>query len=147
MGLSQVKEGVTRAFGARLKTGLANSTRSGLRSILSGLLATIALQSFTATALMTASFAERCLVNPRMAQIVLLGANVGTAVSAWLVAAGTEMFAPLLLIAGVMLMRNGSSARQGLGSALTGSGLMLFRSRSLALQQSQCVRRRHWPLF
>jgi phosphate:Na+ symporter len=125
-GLSQVKEGVTRAFGARLRTGLANSTKSGLRSLLSGLVATIALQSSTATALMTASFAERGLVNPRMAQIVLLGANIGTAVTAWLVAAGTEIFAPLLLLVGLILLRNGSIARKGLGTALIGIGLMLL---------------------
>lgn len=132
-GLSQVKDGVTRAFGTRLRTGLANSTKSGLRSILSGLVATIALQSSTATALMTASFAERGLINPRMAQIVLLGANIGTAVTAWLVAAGTEVLAPLLLLAGFILMRNGSSSRQGLGTALTGIGLMLLSLQVLGL--------------
>jgi phosphate:Na+ symporter len=125
-GLAQVKEGVTRAFGARLRTGLANSTRSSIRSLLSGLFATIALQSSTATALMTASFAERGLINPRMAQIVLLGANIGTAVTAWLVAAGTEVFAPLLLLTGVILLRNGSTARKGLGTAFIGIGLMLL---------------------
>jgi phosphate:Na+ symporter len=125
-GLAQVKEGVTRAFGARLRIGLANSTRSSIRSLLSGLFATIALQSSTATALMTASFAERGLINPRMAQIVLLGANIGTAVTAWLVAAGTEVFAPLLLLTGVILLRNGSTARKGLGTAFIGIGLMLL---------------------
>lgn len=132
-GLAQVKEGVTRAFGARLRTGLANSTRSGLRSILSGLVATIALQSSTATALMTASFAERGLVNPRMAQIVLLGANIGTAITAWLVAAGTEAFAPLLLLVGLILLRNGSAARKGLGTALIGIGLMLLSLQLLGM--------------
>ncbi len=132
-GLAQVKEGVTRAFGARLRTGLANSTRSGLRSILSGLVATIALQSSTATALMTASFAERGLVNPRMAQIVLLGANIGTAITAWLVAAGTEAFAPLLLLVGLTLLRNGSAARKGLGTALIGIGLMLLSLQLLGM--------------
>jgi phosphate:Na+ symporter len=132
-GLSQVKEGVTRAFGSRLRTGLANSTKSGIRSLLSGLVATIALQSSTATALMTASFAERGLVNPRMAQVVLLGANIGTAVTAWLVAAGTEVFAPLLLLAGLILLRNGSVARKGLGTALIGIGLMLLSLQFLGL--------------
>jgi len=132
-GLAQVKDGVTLAFGARLRTGLANSTKSGLRSILSGLGATIALQSSTATALMTASFAERGLVNPRMAQIVLLGANIGTAVTAWLVAAGTEVFAPLLLLVGVILLRNGSAARRGFGTALIGIGLMLLSLQVLGM--------------
>lgn len=132
-GLAQVKEGVTRAFGMRLRTGLANSTRSGFRSILSGIIATIALQSSTATALMTASFAERGLINPRMAQIVLLGANIGTAVTAWLVAAGTEVFAPLLLLVGMILLRNGSAARKGFGTALIGIGLMLLSLQVLGM--------------
>lgn len=78
----QVKDGMSRAFGARLRTGLATGTRSGLRSFVSGFVATIALQSSTATALMVDSFVERDLVKPRRAQIVLLGANVATAVTA-----------------------------------------------------------------
>ena len=125
-GLAQVKDGVSRAFGARLRTGLATGTRSGLRSFVSGFLATIALQSSTATALMVASFVERQLVKPRMAQIVLLGANVGTAVTAWIVATGIEWLSPLVVLAGVVLYRSGSSSRQGGGTALIGIGLMLL---------------------
>ena len=125
-GLAQVKEGVSRAFGARLRTGLATGTKSGLRSFVSGFVATVALQSSTATALMVASFVERELVKPRMAQIVLLGANVGTAVTAWIVATGIEWVSPLVILAGIVLYRSGSSARQGGGAALIGIGLMLL---------------------
>ncbi|MBX5086779.1 Na/Pi cotransporter family protein [Rhizobium lentis] len=125
-GLAQVKEGVSRAFGAKLRTGLATGTRSGLRSFLSGFVATIALQSSTATALMVASFVERELVKPRMAQIVLLGANVGTAVTAWIVATGIEWLSPLVILAGIVLYRSGSTSRQGGGTALIGIGLMLL---------------------
>src|SRR6478609_1725811 len=119
-GLAQVKDGVSRAFGARLRTGLASGTRSGLRSFLSGFLATVALQSSTATALMVSSFVERELVKPRMAQIVLLGANVGTAVTAWIVATGIEWLSPLLILTGIVLYRSGSTGRQGGGTALIG---------------------------
>ncbi|NTA50710.1 Na/Pi cotransporter family protein [Agrobacterium tumefaciens] len=125
-GLAQVKDGVSRAFGAKLRTGLARGTRSGLRSFLSGFVATIALQSSTATALMVASFVERELVKPRMAQIVLLGANVGTAVTAWIVATGIEWLSPLVIIAGIVLYRGGPTSRQGGGQALIGIGLMLL---------------------
>ncbi|WP_105432990.1 Na/Pi cotransporter family protein [Neorhizobium sp. T6_25] len=125
-GLAQVKDGVSRAFGARLRTGLATGTRGGLRSFVSGFLATVALQSSTATALMVASFVERELVKPRMAQIVLLGANVGTAVTAWIVATGIEWLSPLVILAGIVLFRSVSSARQGGGTALIGIGLMLL---------------------
>ncbi|MBY5838192.1 Na/Pi cotransporter family protein [Rhizobium leguminosarum] len=132
-GLAQVKDGVTRAFGARLRTGLATGTRGSLRSFLSGLGATIALQSSTATALMTASFVERDLIKPRMAQIVLLGANVGTAITAWIVATGIEWLSPLLILAGIVLCRGRSSTSQGGGTALIGIGLMLLSLHLLGL--------------
>ncbi len=125
-GLAQVKEGVSRAFGAKLRTGLSTGTRTGLRSFVSGFLATIALQSSTATALMTASFVERDLMKPRMAQIVLLGANVGTAVTAWIVGFGIGWLSPLLILIGIGFYRSKSSNRQGLGAALVGIGIMLL---------------------
>lgn len=132
-GLAQVKDGVSRAFGARLRTGLATGTRGGFRSFVSGLVATVALQSSTATALMTASFVERDLIRPRMAQIVLLGANVGTAITAWIVATGIEWLSPLLILTGIALYRGRSSARQGGGAALIGIGLMLLSLHLLGL--------------
>ncbi|WP_377298274.1 Na/Pi cotransporter family protein [Rhizobium sp. SGZ-381] len=125
-GLSQVKDGVSRAFGAQLRTGLSTGTRNGLRSFVSGLFATIALQSSTATALMTASFVERDLIRPRMAQIVLLGANVGTAITAWIVGFGIGWLSPLLILVGIGFHRSRASNRQGLGAALIGIGIMLL---------------------
>lgn len=141
-GLAQVKDGVSLAFGAKLRTGLATGTRSGLRSFLSGFVATVALQSSTATALMVASFVERELVKPRMAQIVLLGANVGTAVTAWIVATGIEWLSPLVILVGIVLYRSGSTSRQGGGTALIGIGLMLL---SLHLLSSATEPMRHSP--
>lgn len=125
-GLAQVKDGVTRAFGVKLRTALATGTKNGPRSFLSGFFATIALQSSTATALTVASFAERELIRPRMAQIVLLGANVGTAVTAWIFATGVAWLSPLLILSGIVLRKGTSNARQGGGTALVGVGLMLL---------------------
>jgi phosphate:Na+ symporter len=125
-GLAQVKDGVSRAFGARLRSGLATGTSNGFRAILTGFVATIGLQSSTATALMTASFVERNLIKPRMAQIVLLGANIGTAVTAWIVSTGIEWLSPLIVGVGIILYRGKTSGRQGGGLALIGIGLMLL---------------------
>ena len=133
-GLAQVKDGMTRAFGVKLRSGLALGTRGPVRSFLAGFVATVALQSSTATALMVASFVERNLMRARMAQIVLLGANVGTAVTAWLVATGIESISPLIILVGVVFYKSsGSTARQGLGSALVGIGLMLLSLHLLSL--------------
>ncbi|MCW8060677.1 Na/Pi cotransporter family protein [Agrobacterium tumefaciens] len=143
-GLSLVKDGATRALGARLRTGLATGTRTSLRSLLSGFLATVALQSSTATALMVSSFVERELIKPRMAQVVLLGANIGTAVTAWIVATGIEWVSPLLLLVGIVLHRSRSVPRQGAGAALIGIAIMLLSLHLLSsatepLRHSQAV--------
>ncbi|MGH0252898.1 Na/Pi cotransporter family protein [Sinorhizobium meliloti] len=131
-GLAQVKDGMSRAWGARLRTGLAAGTRGGLRSFAAGFVATVALQSSTATALMVASFVEKELIAPAMAQVLLLGANVGTAATAWIVALGLGWLSPLLILAGVALGRTRSSARSGAGSAVVGIGLMLLSLHLLA---------------
>ena len=132
-GLAQVRDGATRAFGARLRIGLASGTRGSVRSFSSGFLATIVLQSSTATALMIASFVERDLVAPAMAQIVLLGANVGTAVTAWIVSTGIEWLSPLIILVGIVFYRRTSTVQKGIGSALVGVGLMLLSLQLLSL--------------
>src|SRR5690606_29001818 len=59
--------------------------------------------------------------------------NVGTAVTAWLVATGIEWLSPLLILIGLVLYRSRSSARRGTGMALIGVGLMLLSLHLLGL--------------
>ncbi|NPD16393.1 Na/Pi cotransporter family protein [Xinfangfangia sp. D13-10-4-6] len=126
-GLALVKDGVTLAFGPKLRKGLHAGTSGPFRAFLSGLVVTVFLQSSTATALMIASFVGRGLVAGTAAQIVLLGANIGTAVTAWLVAAGTAVIAPALLLIGYVIRRSrDSNITKGGGNALIGIGLMLL---------------------
>lgn len=132
-GLAQVQDGATRALGARLRSGLARGTRSRFTSFTSGFAATVALQSSTATALMVASFVERDLIAPAMAQIVLLGANVGTAVTAWIVSTGIEWISPLLILVGIVFYRRSSTVSKGIGTAMLGIGLMLLSLHLLSL--------------
>lgn len=125
-GLRQVRDGMTEAFGVRLKLALGLGTRTRGRAFLAGLIATLGLQSSTATALMTAGFVERDMIRQERAQVVLLGANLGTALTAWVVAAGIEAISPFLLLAGYVLRRQARPAVSGSGQALIGIGLMLL---------------------
>nr|MBP9951582.1 Na/Pi cotransporter family protein [Cypionkella sp.] len=125
-GLRLVRDGMTEAFGLRLKMALGFGTKTRPRAFISGLVATLGLQSSTATALMTASFVESEMILPGMAQIVLLGANVGTALTAWIVSAGVEAISPFLILAGFILRRQTRPAISGVGLALIGIGLMLL---------------------
>ncbi|WP_353471926.1 Na/Pi cotransporter family protein [Salipiger sp. H15] len=125
-GLGLIREGVTQALGLRLQVVLGLGTRTGLRAFLAGLLTTLGLQSSTATALMAAGFVERGMIRTRMAQIALLGANIGTALTAWFVTTGIEAAAPALLLAGYILLRRKEAAASGSGRALVGVGMMLL---------------------
>lgn len=124
-GLGLVRDGATKAFGLRLKTAIGLGTRTGGRAFLSGLVATLGLQSSTATALLTASFVDRGMIRGRMAQIVLLGANVGTALTALIVSAGIEAISPFLLLLGYVMSRRDNATWAGTGRALIGIALML----------------------
>lgn len=137
--LRLIRDGMTDAFGIKLKTALGLGTGTGPRAFLSGLVATLGLQSSTATALMTAGFAERKLIDGKMAQIVLLGANVGTALTAWLVATGIEAVAPFLLLTGYVMSRQARTPVAGSGRALIGIGLMLL-SLTLLSQATEPLR-------
>lgn len=125
-GLGLVRDGMTEALGLRLKMILGLGTRTPLRAALAGLVATLGLQSSTATALLTATFAERGMITPRRAQGVMAGANLGTALTAWVVAAGGNAVAPLLVLAGYLLRRRGKAPMAGVGLAVVGIGLMLL---------------------
>ncbi|WP_206078369.1 Na/Pi cotransporter family protein [Poseidonocella sp. HB161398] len=125
-GLSQIKSGIVEAFGAGLKSYLAGGTRTGPRAIVSGFGVTLALQSSTATALLAASFAERRLLDPVKGQLVMLGANLGTAVTAVIVSLHLGWISPLALCAGLVAGRGSTPLRRGGGRALTGLGLLLL---------------------
>lgn len=141
-GLGLVRDGTTEAMGVRLKMALGTGTRSSPRAFLSGLIATLGLQSSTATALLTASFVERGMIRARAAQIVLLGANVGTAMTAWIVSSGIEALAPALLLGGYFLSRRRGGMSVGLGRALIGVGLTLV---AVALLEHASEPLRHSP--
>lgn len=126
-GLRLIKTGVMRAFGASLRLWIAKGTGNRLWAALSGFMATLALQSSTATAVITASFAANGAIRPRMAQAVMLGANVGTAVAAVVLSLDVHWFASVTIFAGVMLFSLSKFARgKGLGRAILGLGLMLL---------------------
>lgn len=144
-GLRLIKTGILRAFGASLRQWIAKGTGNRIKAALSGLLATLALQSSTATAVITASFAGRGIVDPRMAQAVMLGANVGTAIAAVALSMDVHWVASAMTFAGVVTYTLSRYARgKGIGRALLGLGLMLLALQLLAgitapLQSSEMV--------
>lgn len=126
-GLRMIKTGVMRAFGASLRLWIAKGTGNRFTAVLSGIMATLALQSSTATAVITASFASNGAINPRMAQAVMLGANVGTSIAAVILSLEVHWFASAMVLVGVVVFSLSKYARgKGIGRAILGLGLMLL---------------------
>src|SRR5262245_46900652 len=79
-GVRMVRTGMTRAFGTELRRLIATRTRTRTSAFLAGIGVTGILQSSTATALLLASFTARGLIALSMALVVMLGADVGSAI-------------------------------------------------------------------
>jgi phosphate:Na+ symporter len=126
-GLRLIKTGVMRAFGASLRLWIAKGTGNRFAAVLSGIMATLALQSSTATAVITASFASSGAIKPRMGQAVMLGANVGTSIAAVILSLDVHWFSSATILIGVTIFSLSKYARgKGIGRAVLGLGLMLL---------------------
>ncbi|MFC0410326.1 Na/Pi cotransporter family protein [Roseomonas elaeocarpi] len=125
-GLSLVQRGVERAYGARLREVLGRALRDRWRAAAAGLVATTALQSSTATALMLGGLNSNGSLALVPAMAAMLGANVGTAVIAQALSFDLRPVFPLLILLGWTAFRRGRRARtRDLGRAVIGLGVML----------------------
>jgi len=125
-----VRTGVMRAYGADLRRVIGHGLRNRATAFAAGLGVTAVLQSSTATALMTASFAERGLLATGAALAVMLGADVGTALVAQALSLRVDWISPVLIFIGVIAFLAGTTTRQrDLGRTAVGLGLMLLALR------------------
>jgi phosphate:Na+ symporter len=126
-GLHMVHSGVMRAFGADLRRVLAIALKNRIIAFLAGLGVTAALQSSTATAIMTASFSATGAISLASALAIMLGANVGTTLIVQLLSFDITAIAPLLLVIGLVAFRRGGRTRtRDLGRVAIGLGLLLL---------------------
>jgi len=126
-GLHMVQSGIMRAFGADLRHFLSTALRSRIRAFAFGLGVTAVLQSSTATALMTSSFAAGGLVALMPALAIMLGANVGSTLIVQVLSFNVAAAAPVLLAIGLVAFRRAPKTRiRDLGRVAIGLGLMLL---------------------
>lgn len=123
-----VRTGAMRAFGASLRQALQTFTKNRFAAFGSGAAVTIVLQSSTATTLLVSSFAGRKLIAPAMALAVLLGANLGTSLAAFVISLDLGWLWGLLLALGVALYlgHEAMDRARNIGRVLVGIGLILL---------------------
>jgi phosphate:Na+ symporter len=123
-GVRMVRTGMTRAFGQTLRQIVATSTKTSVRAFFAGFGVTGLLQSSTATALLLSSFAARGLIALPMALVMMLGANIGTTLTAQVFSFDVTWLWTLGIGAGVLLFMAAEGdkiravARIGIGFSL-----------------------------
>ena len=130
-GMTIMSTGLRNACGERLKTILEYATKNKYISVLVGIAVTMLIQSSSATDVMVIGFVNSGLMNLSQAIGVIMGANIGTTVTAQITAFNISAYAPVILFSGaVMYLFVGKPIVKHIGCVIMGFG-MLFQGVSL----------------
>jgi len=126
-GTHIVRTGVMRVFGARLRTVLGRSVEKKPLAFCAGIGVTALVQSSNATTMLVTSFVAQDLVALTPALVIVLGADVGTALMARVLTFDLSWLSPLLIFIGVIFFLGRKQSRVGqLGRVSIGLGLILL---------------------
>ena len=120
-----VRTGVERGFATPMRKWLRHSTRNRLIAATTGMGAAVLLQSSTAVAVLLSNFVSKGVLTATTGLVILLGADVGSAVVTQLLIVRQPILIPFLLLFGIIvfLRSEGSSARQ-IGRIMIGLALI-----------------------
>ena len=132
-GMKSMSDSLQKMAGPQLRHVLGTMTTNRLTGILSGTLITAAVQSSTATTVMTVSFVNAGLLTLAQAISVIMGANIGTTLTAWIMSAGfsfniTDFVWPAFFIAIILIY---SKKRKIIGDFIFGISFMFLGLGSL----------------
>lgn len=102
-GINFMSQCLKDAAGEQLRTVLSKMTGNGFVTVLVGTGATALIQSSGATSVMAIGFVNAGMLNVAQALYIMLGANIGTTVTAQIIAFDIETVAPMILFVGMML--------------------------------------------
>ena len=130
-GMNLMSSGLQKAAGDRLRGFLSAMTSSPFKGVLTGLGITSVIQSSSATTVMVVSFVNAGLLTLAQAISVIMGANIGTTVTAWLVAwlgfkADISILAVPLMAVGFILSISKQDRRRNISELIVGFSLLFL---------------------
>lgn len=145
-GMSVMGDALERRAGGSLKKILAKLTKNKITGFLTGLCVTGIIQSSSATTVMVVGFVNSGIMTLRQSIGVIMGANIGTTVTAWILSLGgisgdsvwikllkPESFTPVLALIGTVLLMFGKSDRKkDTGTILLGFATLMFGMDSMS---------------
>ncbi len=138
-GMNVMGESLERSAGSKLESILAKLTTNKLAGLMTGLIVTGVIQSSSATTVMVVGFVNSGLMQLSQAINVIMGANIGTTVTAWILSLGgiegeslllkllkPDSFTPVLALFGiVMTMFGKSNQKKDIGTILLGFAVLM----------------------
>lgn len=126
-GMTLMSTGLRNAAGDKLRVILEKATGNRIMAVLVGVLVTLMIQSSSATDVMVIGFVNSGLMTLTQAIGVIMGANIGTTITAQLTAFNLSAYAPLILFTGaVMYLFIKKSLVRDIGSIIMGFGMLFF---------------------
>lgn len=126
-GMKLMGEGIEKVAGSKMKTILEWCTKNRFIGVVVGTIFTAIIQSSSAATVMVVSFVNSGLMNLTQAVGVIMGANIGTTVTAQIVAFNLDSIAPLFVIAGVvMIMFFKNETVKKVGEVVFGFGVLFL---------------------
>ena len=130
-GMNLMSSGLQKAAGDRLRGFLSSMTSNPFKGVLTGLGVTSVIQSSSATTVMVVSFVNAGLLTLAQAISVIMGANIGTTVTAWLVSwlgfkADISILAIPLMAVGFVLSCSKKSSRRNISELVVGFSLLFL---------------------
>lgn len=131
-GMQIMAQGLENAAGDRMKSLLGVLTKNKFFGVLLGAFITAVIQSSSATTVMVVGFVNAGIMNLQQAMGVIMGANVGTTITGWLVSSvewaeflSPSTLAPLAIMLGVIIMLTGKRrSSKDVSSIVIGFGLL-----------------------
>ncbi len=139
-GMNLMGDGLERAAGSGLRSLLSKLTSNRFLGFLTGMIVTAVIQASAATTVMVVGFVNSGLMNLAQAIGVIMGANIGTTITAWIFALGgiegdslfaqllkPTSFTPVLALIGILLhMFAKSDRKKNIGTVLLGFAVLMF---------------------
>ena len=127
-GMALMSEGLQKSAGDRLRSFMAKMTSNGFKRILTGTAVTALVQSSSATTIMVVSFVNAGLLTLGNAIGVIMGANIGTTLTAWVTSLGFSvniaLFAVPMMAFGFVMHSSKKSTMKNIGQFLMGFAVM-----------------------
>ena len=140
-GMKTLSEGLQKMAGPQLRNVLQKMTANRFMGAITGMFVTASIQSSTATTLMTVSFVNAGLLTLAQAISIILGAHIGTTVTAWIMSLGftfdIAIFAYAAAFAGIILSYMKKYKNMGeflFGMAFLFLGLVTLRKTGMAME-------------